>query len=142
MSERMLFLMIGVIAILAAVVGVLLAAYVFENADHGGRGGAVAVAIALVTLFATRNYANDVYDALTNPSQDVRTRILKLTKGTLPNAPSLTNADQKLTALEARFRLEAEGQRTKNIWLAVSTAVGTIFWGFGDLFAKWLMPSS
>lgn len=139
MTERWLFKIISGAAILASFGGVVVAAFVVADARHGGRGGAIGVAIALIALFATRNYAGEVYDALTNPAQDVKTRILKLTKGRLAKAPVLDNPEHKLNALEARLKLESQGQKMQNVSLAIATGTGTIFWGFGDIFAKWLM---
>ena len=133
-SERALFRAIGFLAIAASLIGVARAWWIGDPLE-GGRGGAIAVALALTALFATRNYAAEVYDALTSPAQDLQSRILKLTKGRLAEAPKLATPEQKMKALEARLKLEAEGQRMQNFWLALSTAVGTIFWGFGDLFA-------
>ena len=139
MTERRLFIIIGGTSIFVSLCGVIIAAFVVADASHGGRGGAIGVAIALVALFATRNYAGEVYDALTNPAQNVKTRILKLTKGTLAEAPVLDSPEHKIMALEARLKLEHQGQKVQNIWLAVATGIGTICWGFGDLFAKWIM---
>ena len=139
MTERRLFIIIGGTSIFVSLCGVIIAAFVVVDASHGGRGGAIGVAIALVAFFATRNYAGEVYDALTNPAKNVKTRILKLTKGTLHEKPELDSPAHKLKALEARLNLERQGQMMQNIWLAVSTGIGTIFWGFGDLFAKWIM---
>jgi ABC-type transport system involved in cytochrome bd biosynthesis fused ATPase/permease subunit len=116
--------------------GVFLSAFVWDS-SHGGRGGALAVALALFALFATRNDAVEMYDALTHRGEQLKARILNLTRSTRREDPIRT-AEEKLTALEKRLEWEAEGQRVQNFYLALSTAVGTVFWGFGDLFAFWL----
>lgn len=140
LSERALFRTIGFLAIAASLAGVAYAVWLGEPLE-GGRGGALAVALALTTLFATRNYAAEVYDALTNPAQDLQTRILRLTKGRLKERPQLATPEQKMKALEARLKLEAEGQSLQNFWLALATGVGTLFWGFGDVFAGWIIAA-
>ena len=138
MSEKCYFHLIMWAAVVLSIGGVILAAFVLKEPSHGGRGGALAVAIALFSLFATRNYAADVYDALTRRSHEIKTRILKLTsEGQDKNSPS--SPEQKLNALEARLRLDAEGLRDQNMCLAIATGLGTIFWGFGDIFAVWFM---
>lgn len=138
MSEKTFFRLILTLAILFSVGGVWLSSFILEDPRDGGRGGALAVALALVSLFTTRNYAMDVYESLTATLPNIRTRIIQLTKTeskTLPHATS----DQKLDAFKIRLRLEAEGQKNQNVCLAISTGIGTIFWGFGDIFASWLM---
>jgi hypothetical protein len=97
----------------------------------------VAVTLALFALFATRNTAVEVYEALTHKGERMRARISILTKGKASEEP-ISTADEKLRALEKRLEWEAEGQKHQNFYLAIATATGTIFWGFGDLFAAWL----
>jgi hypothetical protein len=138
MSEKCFFRLIMVAAMFCSIAGVGIA-WKIGNANHGGRGGAIATAIALLALFGTRSYSQDVYDALTKQSAKITTKIFKLTKGTLSTTPKLASADDKLNALEARFKLESEGQSNQNFCLAVATGFGTIFWGFGDMFTAWLL---
>jgi hypothetical protein len=97
----------------------------------------VAVGPALFALFTTRNYVVELYSALTQTDAGLRARILNLTKSKTSRDP-IGTADEKLKALEKRLELEAEAQKYQNFYLAIATAIGTIFWGFGDLFALWL----
>jgi hypothetical protein len=126
--------------------GVAFAAYYSKDPGDGGRGGAIAVIISFAALFGTRNYAADVYEALTSRSISRRARILRF-KEKLPAGLNNTAAsaspdipvEVKIRGLEARLSLDAKGQVNQNIWLALSTTIGTGFWGFGDILARWLI---
>ena len=51
--------------------------------------------------------------------------------------PADANAEEEVNALALRLNREARDQRAQNRTLAISTAIGTIAWGFGDIPARW-----
>lgn len=139
LSERTQFVILGVVAVVVSLAGVLFAAFVSKDIDDGGRGGAIAVALALSTLFLTRNYASEVYQSLMHSWLDLKADILEVTTGRRPEERSIDEVEKKLQALEASLKMERQGQRLQNIWLSFATGFGTLFWGFGDILACWLM---
>lgn len=145
LSEAGFFRIVWIGAVVLSVGGVIFAAFVSKDMADGGRGGALADALALAALFGTRNYAADTYEALTTRAIELRSRILKLSgsgavPGAIPNEESeIAEVKRRLGAFETRLRLDAQGAYTQNFALAVATFVGTVFWGFGDLFAAWLV---
>lgn len=139
-SETAVFRTILAASVLLSVGGVLLTPIAGINASHGGRGGAIAVAISLFALFATRNHATYLYDALTGKDHEIMTLIEELTGAERPDEDWQETIKTRFAALERRLELEAEGQFAQNLYLAFATAIGTIFWGFGDIFSGWFSP--
>lgn len=122
---------VALVCVVASFAGV---AYAVHSgvAAHGGRGGAIAVALAFLMLFLDRQTARD-YLEMKMPDT-----------GRLP-APT---DDEKLA--EYLTKQATEQNRTHNTlavlidwdhkhkWpLAVSSVVGTLSWGFGDVVARW-----
>jgi hypothetical protein len=134
MTEQWRFAWVLILSIMLSLAGVLIAVF-WVDATHGGRGGALAVALSLLALFATRDTSSRIYKALTERALRVRGNLEELRGGT---APVRLSPDERLDAFETKLRLDAEGSKTQNIFLAMATAFGTVFWGFGDLLALWL----
>ena len=119
---------------------VIHAAFWGSPAD-GGRGGAVAVALTFAMLFLDRGTAKDLLERTLPPRQA---------------ADAFPDADERLKAgLNDLAQKQAELIRSQTTnrnalaalldwqdvqkWpLAISSVVGTVFWGFGDCFAAWL----
>lgn len=118
--------------------GVLYATFISGDKYDGARGGALAVCASLFAFFGTRNYAEDVYNAFANKLPEMKLRILKLSKTPIEINP-IRDMEERINALTERLRNEAHEQKQQNICLTISTFTGTIFWGFGDLFACWAM---
>lgn len=147
LSEPGFFRVLWITAIVLSVGGVLVAAFCTKDAADGGRGGALADALALAALFGTRNYAADTYEALTTGAEQLKSRIWRLKAiGTppesAPEASELKKIGARISAFETRLKLDAQGAYAQNFALAIATAVGTIFWGFGDIFARWVMAAA
>mgnify|MGYP007109620356 FL=1 len=53
----------------------------------------------------------------------------------------LDHTEMIISALATRFNIEVYGQEKQNLFMAISAAIGTIVWGFGDVFSGWLMKS-
>jgi hypothetical protein len=107
--------------ILLSIGGILWGIHV-NIAAAAQRGGALATMFAFVNLLLRPDYGLLIYNEFKAAikSDDLPTRI-----------------KEQLAALELSMAINADGQEKQNRWIAGSTAVGTIFWGFGDVFASW-----
>lgn len=140
MSQRWRYRIVVLGAIVLSLGGILIGAFVTEPAD-GGRGGAVAVALAFLVLFVRRGYGARVYEAIAKDLPAMREEVRKLRQGTAPtaaNAEDLAQVKRQVTAIVSRIDTEADGQKIQNRALAWASCIGTIAWGFGDMLAKWL----
>jgi hypothetical protein len=131
---------VGHLSVFLSLGGILIGAFVTEPAD-GGRGGAIAVALAFLVLFVRRGYGARVYEAIARDLPAMREEVSKLRQGTAPataNAEDLAQVKRQVTAIVSRIDTEADGQKIQNRALAWASCIGTIAWGFGDMLAKWL----
>jgi hypothetical protein len=134
-------------SVVVSVAGIIFAVFATRNAADGGRGGAIGVSIALLFFFLNRDYGTKLYTKLIHDLPELKARLEQEGKVQAPAANAIvTPVDTRLAQLEKevstlvrRISIEAEGQRTQNIFLAVATAVGTIVWGFGDMLARCLI---
>lgn len=137
MGETFFLRLIATVCITSSIAGVLLSTFLWDW-SHGGRGGAIAVGLALLTLFATRNNARGVYGALTDETEGLKAVIDDFLGSDSDADNPIRGADYKLKKLDDLLKQEAQRQEAQNRYLAIATGVGTLFWGFGDLFAFWL----
>jgi hypothetical protein len=136
MSTETRFRIVLLVAILLSLGSIPVAVYVTGSAQDGGRGGALAVALSFTVLFLSRGYGTTVYNILTKEAQEVD-QTLKKIRGEKGSA-TLTPA-QKIDALISKTKIDATLQHTQNVYLAWSSGIGTIAWGFGDIPAQWLI---
>ncbi len=120
------------LCILLGIAGVVYAVFWGAAAD-GSRGGALAVALTFFMLFLDRGTAKDLLEADLPASQQV---------GEIPCSDAeLTTYLAKLATEDTKDRnaLAAmlDWQDEQKVPLALSSVTGTIFWGFGDVFARW-----
>lgn len=119
---------------LLSVGGVAYSIFISHKSVDAGRGGALAVALSFATLFLSRGYGDRVYSILTVDADTASQLVAKL-RGEVDDKAKLVTADQKLDALFTKIQIDAGDQQVQNFYLAWSSVVGTIFWGFGDLLA-------
>ena len=113
-----------ILCVVVSILGVVRAIHLCDKTE-GGRGGAIAAIVALTTFLLRRDYGAWQYkDRIDNMKADLT-----------PDEQLV----EKVSALEQAIGINAYGQSVSNWWLAGSTAVGTIFWGFGDVFASWFI---
>jgi hypothetical protein len=94
-------------------------------ANEGGRGGALATILSLSVFLLRRDYGAWQYqDRIANMSD---------------NLSDLDQIKEKVDALQQAMLTNSEGQTAANYCLAGGTVIGTLFWGFGDIFATWFM---
>jgi hypothetical protein len=136
LSTKTRFVIVLCIAVLLSAGSIPFAAYVTKSAQDGGRGGALAVALSFAVLFLSRGYGTKVYDVLTKEAQAVNTNLQKI-RGAAGGG-ALTS-DQKIDALVSKTTIDADVQHNQNVYLAWSSGIGTIAWGFGDIAAQWLI---
>jgi hypothetical protein len=133
------YLVVLAVAIALSVGGIAYAVHGSKNKDDGGRGGALAVAVAFIVLFVSRSQGARVYTILAEEGPELLNRI-EAQAGATPD-PAAKQADgspaeTKVDALLAKLRTDANEQRIQNIYLALTSVIGTLAWGFGDLIAK------
>ena len=92
---------------------------------EGGRGGAVATALAFWALYLRPDYGRLLYRSwMASASKD------------LTGSAELAH---KLDGAVAWLEMNSDGQTTQNRALAAATVIGTLFWGFGDVLATHLL---
>ena len=107
-------------AILFSFGGIALAALANSPAD-GGRGGAIAVALTFFMLFMGRGTAEQAAETTLPPSDD-------------PVEALRREFDPTKAAVNAMLDWSNKEKR----YLAASSVIGTLVWGFGDLLAAWI----
>lgn len=102
--------------------GILYAVLFCEAAD-GGRGGAVAVALAFAALFSSSPAIPELIEAPDHSG--------KPAFETLP-------IDKQIARLRIAVPEMQDRQRDENRFLVLTSVVGTLVWVFGDVAAYWL----
>lgn len=144
MYEKKQFWAVFAASIAFSVGGFLFGVFVPHHACDAGRGGALGTATALGFLFINRDYGAKLYKTLTRDLPELKARIEQIKRGksspTLepPVPPNLPSLEKRLDVLIHSIAIEGKGHLTEAKFLGFATFVGTIIWGFGDIFAKWL----
>ncbi len=140
-SQVTRYTLVVVVSTLLSAGGIAIAVY-RGDPSSGGRGGAIAVAVAFFVLFIRRDYGARVYAAITKDIPKLRAQIASLSKGSEPaaaNRDGVLETERQITGIVARLATEAKGQKAQNIALALASIIGTLSWGFGDLVAQYLI---
>jgi outer membrane protein OmpA-like peptidoglycan-associated protein len=120
--------------------GVILAAFWLKNENDGGRGGAIASVVSLSLMFMNSGYESDIYEFVTGRSDRKRKLdSLRNIKHAVDKEP-LVKLQDEVDGLRAYIFTDLIGQQALNRSLAWAAGIGTLFWGFGDVAAKHLMP--
>lgn len=124
-------LWLAVAACIALGAGGVLYAVIFGAASDGGRGGALAVAVTFAMLFLDRRTSRDYLEMTLPPDPAAKT--IPTHDAALKTYLATLNTDQKQTRNAFAVLLDWEDHRK---WpLAISSVIGTVFWGFGDYIA-------
>jgi len=139
MSQQSRYGIVIAASILLSLGGIAVAAW-WTTPEDGGRGGALAVALAFLVLFVRRNYGARVYDALTKDIPKLKEQIANLRQGKEPISEKEDphEMSRQLIAVVSRLDTEADGQNRQNYALAWASCIGTLAWGFGDIAARYL----
>jgi hypothetical protein len=95
-----------------------------HRVSEGGRGGAIATMVAIFIVLLRPDYGQKILDD----------RMATIN----PELSPIDRLDQEVKAIVSAMRINSKGQTRLNRGLVIASAIGTIFWGFGDIFAKWL----
>ena len=90
--------------------------------DDGGRGGALAVALTFAMLFLGRG----------TPEAALETPIPPGRSGVDPVA----NLELEVARVRNALASLLDWQRQEKLYLTISSVVGTVAWGFGDVLAR------
>lgn len=141
MSGRNAYVLVLIACITVSIAGIGLAAFLHSPSD-GGRGGALAVVASFAALFLGRDFGAIPITVLA-----LRQEILKLRRAAVPAHAEDTgdpldrlegDLDALVSALKAANVHGASSTREQNWFLAISSILGTLAWGFGDWAAAWL----
>lgn len=123
LSQRRKLQMVLALSLLASFGGVLFAVCWGVAAD-GGRGGAIAVALSFVALFAGRNTDQSVLELRKKPDQPA----------ILDPGPHASDPE-RFKALRSALAVHLDTSQSETGYLVAASVIGTLFWGFGDLLA-------
>ncbi len=96
------------------------------DASDGGRGGALTVALSFAAFFTASNTPIELIEAR---GLDGECHFDDL------------SYKERVTRLKGAIAILEDRHNAESLSLAITTFVGTIFWGFGDLFAAALGAS-
>lgn len=127
-------ILLVLVCVVISALGVLYA-FVSKDYSHGGRGGAIGVALSFGALFlSVRNRYNSI-DVLDLTSQEL---FSILGQEMTINEQVEANAS-RIEALKNDLKRSQKSAFLENVALALAGVISTIFWGFGDLFAGFLV---
>lgn len=126
--------------------GVAVAALVTADPVDGGRGGALAVALTLVAFFLRKDVNEKLRLTFTRTLPELRAAIDEFSgapereKTKVPAAGPIVTPTQRLDAIETSLRVTEQSEQRMDRYVAAAAVIGTLFWGFGDIVAKWFLP--
>lgn len=133
-------LLLSVLILVACVVlslgGIYVAVHVTKCDADAGRGGAIADALALGVMFLNRSYSSRLFRLIQRFGLTPK----------LPPAPIDTAivrqiVQEEICSVLKLLEADARNQKTQNWLLAISTCIGTLAWGFGDMVARIFLTS-
>jgi hypothetical protein len=146
-TSRMRALVAG--SLVLSIGGVAVAVGVTGDPLDGGRGGAVAVALTLVAFFLRRDIGRRLRKAFTETLPGLSEDIERLSPASRridagpasPGPEALDSLTRRLDAIESSLRVVERSEQTMDRYVAAAAAVGTLFWGFGDIAAGWVLAA-
>ncbi len=119
------------LSVILSIGGVIVAIKVTHCDGDGGRGGAIADALALLVIFLDRSYASKFMTLIAKFQPDEETNHVPLDRKHV-RAIAVNEIKRFAKLLDS----DARRLRLQNAFLAIATFIGTLFWGFGDLIAR------
>jgi len=143
MPQWGLYALVFVVSTGFSIGGIVFAA--LHDPMDGGRGGAIAVAIAFICLFIRRDFGLLAYKAIVDEIPQLQGEIktiLQRLEDVAVSSESPSDATRELTrrvdGISELIAVNADGQTRQNFAVAVASVAGTLAWGFGDKVALWL----
>ena len=114
-----------------------------DPTSDGGRGGALAVALAFFSLFTRTKLALKVFKTISveNPAmyREMNEIVTKMEgKGPTPEShPMDQDLRDEVEGILGMIDMKDKEQRVQNGYIAAASIVGTLSWGFGDKLAQY-----
>lgn len=121
-KQRTKLWVVLILGLASSVLG-LVYSFVVGDATHGGRGGAIAVLLSFLALFTSTPSVQELIEARDEDNN--------------PGFDALDDS-RKLLRLRTAISTMIDVQREQNIFLMITSGIGTIVWGFGDIFVRFL----
>lgn len=141
LTEKGTYQLILIVCLLFCVAGVAVGV-LSGDSTHGGRGGALGVAISFFSLFALRSYGDDFVSAYGERTNQILDLIEDEEDERNASRERLERLNRGLDLISQKLRIDSLGQKRQNLYLAWSGGISTIFWGFGDMFSCLFMHCS
>lgn len=113
---------VAILGALSCAAGLAYAVF-WGTAGDGGRGGAVAVALAFAALFTSSPAVEKLIEAPDDAGE--------------PGFDGLP-PDEQISRLRSAIAVIKDGQRRENGFLVFTSVLGTLVWAFGDVLAACL----
>lgn len=107
-------------------------AVLLADDTHGGRGGALGVALSFYALFVSARGRYNTVDFFDKATTD----LLKLFEEEKSVDDQVDRNTRRINLLKRDLERSQQTAMKENIYLAASSGISTLFWGFGDLLAK------
>ncbi|MFM5886073.1 MAG: hypothetical protein ACKOQ3_12260 [Novosphingobium sp.] len=127
---------LATIAILVSLFG-LPFAVAMNDPSHGGRGGAIGCAITFFLLFLGKSTPIDALERPSRDGDDVLGEAKPATEAEIID--QLHRLKKQVLGLRASSAALLDGAERERFYVLVASLFCTLMWGFGDIFAKWLI---
>jgi len=139
MSRQRKYRAIVFFSALSSAGGIFLGVVGWIKIENANRGGAIAVALAFLTLFVRSDYGARLQAAI-NDSPQIAAIIETFKENSAPTQHDQQAKDHQalktqVVGLTERLKADAASQARQNRALTWASVIGTLIWGFGDLFA-------
>ena len=111
--------------------GIYVAAHFTKCDADAGRGGAIAVGLALGVMFLDRSYASRLFYLIQEFGTDTAQPV-----GPVDDAAVRAIVREEISVTLNLLDADARRQKWQNFYLACGTFVGTLSSGFGDVIAR------
>jgi hypothetical protein len=123
-------------------VGWIIASAITNHPADGGRGGAIAVAVSLVVMFLSRGYGSKAFLArISSITSEEQLKGIEADTNAPDANARISALEQNVSAIVTAIRTSQDitdsSTRRQSWFLAISSGVGTIAWGFGDWAVQW-----
>ncbi len=120
--------------------GGIAVAWLLQRPLDAGRGGALAVALSFLFLFLNFGRSQKTFAILSEEASELEGHLATIERQARGSMEArMVKLERRVEGLVAAMRvarrIDGKSQLDQNIILAVSSVIGTLAWGFGDLIA-------